>query len=216
MQKDKKNVFIFIIIILLVVVASYFLFSSGTSDIIKASIRKLRATANLTQGNTEEYPVINMVINSSGGEYVNTDVAITINATCNYNIENIEYSFDKETWNEATDATYGKEAKAKLVFTKSINKTLYIRVRNELGYSSYYFDTPVKIDKDKPVVKISNNVITVTDNNGVSNLQYSNDGITWEDDVQDGSSLISKDLVSYKYVRAVDIVGNISSVKEIK
>lgn len=221
MNKDKRNALILFLIIIVIVLTSYFLFASGTTNKIKASLNKMSANINKDE-NASFYPVITMVINSSGEKLVNEDVALTVIAESEYKIDKIYYSFDKENWyNNAYEAEYGKNANIRLVFDETMNNTVYIKVENEMGYQSYVYETKVNIDKEKPVVSISENkdeiTIMVTDNFGLSSVQYSVDGINWYGDDASGTSAnIKKNDFNYTYVRAVDTAGNISDVKEVK
>lgn len=219
MQKDKKIILIFTIVLLLIVGASYFLFASGTTNKIKGSINGL--TSSVIDGEASDLPIINYVVNSSGEKLVNTDIAVTINASSKYNIKKIEYSYDLKNWKKMDEEFNSKEVSAKLVFTKTINKKLYIRVINEKNYSSYAYETVVKIDKEKPSVSLENKetgvVVKASDNNDLSAIQYSNDNVNWEEEAVSGKTVTSdKELESNTYVRVVDVVGNISDVKKVK
>ncbi len=219
MKKDKKNVIILAVIIIMVIVMSYLIFIYGLTDKLKGSVERL--TAEVSEGNISDLPVINYVVNSSGEKLVNTDVALTINATSKYNIDKIEYSFDLENWQEVKDDINGNEINYKLIFTKTNNRKVYIRVQNEKGYKSYAYETIVNIDKEKPdlsFAKKDNEVlITVTDNIGLSAIQYSNDKVNWNEEEVTGEKVsVTKDNFDYKYVRVIDSVGNISEIKEVK
>lgn len=220
MQKDKRNVLIFIVVLVIIIFASYFIFTSGITTKIKGSVESLTATVD-QDVNASDLPVINYVINSSGENLVNTDVALTINAISEYNINKIEYSFDLENWNEVKDEINDKEINYKLIFTKTSNRKVYIRVINEKGYKSYAYETKVMIDKEKPEISVDHKdnevLITATDENGLSSIQYSNDKENWVEDETAGEEVtLRKNNFEYKYIRAVDSVGNISKIKEIK
>ena len=91
-----------------------------------------------------------MLINSSGENKVDGDVVLTIDATSDVKISKIEYSTDKENWLEADDLTYDKEADkyiSRIIFTKNINKTVYVRAVDEYDNESYYQSTVVNIEK---------------------------------------------------------------------
>lgn len=219
MQKDKRNVLIFIIVLVIIVFASYFIFTSGTTNKIKGSVERLTATVD-QDVNASDLPVINYVVNSSGENLVNTDVAITVNASSMYNINKVEYSFDLDNWQEVKDNINDKEVSVKIVFTKTTNKKVYIRVINEKGYKSYAYETIVNIDKEKPNLSFAQKdndvLITVSDNIGLSAIQYSNDKINWDEEEMTGEKVtLTKNNFGYKYIRVVDSVGNISNVKEI-
>ncbi len=219
MQKDKRNVLIFIIAIVVIVILSYFIFTSGLTNSLNASIKKL--SGSISNYTISDLPVINSIINSSGEEYVNTDVAITINASSSTNIDKIYYSFDMENWEVIDDGLDDTEVTSKIVFTDTMNELVYIIVENENGYRSYAYKTYVKIDKEKPKVKVSkkdNSVtITATDSNELKYIQYSYDGLNWTDEEVSGQKVvITKDDFDYNYVRVVDIVGNISKEVEVK
>lgn len=221
MKKDKKNILILFLILMVIILTSYFLFVSDTTNKIKASLSKLSANVN-EDVNASYYPVITMVINSSGQRLVNEDVAVTVIAESQYKIDKVYYSFDKETWyDDAFEANYGKEANIKLVFNESMDEKLYIKVENEKGYQSYVYETSIKIDKEKPKVKVSKKNyginVTAEDNYGLSNVQFSYDGVNWDSEEISGTmvSMGKKDF-DYSYVRVVDEAGNISDVKEVK
>ncbi len=218
MKKDRRNIIILAIVIIVVIVISYLIFIYGLTDKLKGSAEKL--TAEVSDGNISDLPVINYVVNSSGEKLVNTDVALTINATSKYNIDKIEYSFDLENWNEVKEEINDKEINYKLIFTKTNNRKVYIRVQNEKGYKSYAYETKVMIDKKEPEISVAykdNEVlITATDENGLSSIQYSNDKENWDEDETSGEKVtLRKNNFEYKYIRAIDSVGNISDVKKI-
>lgn len=219
MQKDKRNILIFIVVLVIIVFASYFIFTSGTTTKIKGSVERLTATVD-QDVNASDLPVINYVVNSSGENLVNTDVAITVNASSIYKINKVEYSFDLDNWQEVKEDINDKEVSVKIVFNKTINKKVYIRIINEKGYSSYAYETIVNIDKENPTLDLEKNneniVIKANDNVGLSSIQYSNDKENWEDEDISGEEItLTKSNFEYKYVRVVDSVGNISKIKEI-
>lgn len=221
MKKDKKNILVLFLLSMFIILTSYFLFISGTTNKIKASLNKM--SKNLNQNaNSSYYPVITMVINSSGDRLVNEDVVLTVFAESMYKIDKVYYSYDKKTWyDDVYEANYGKEANIKLLFTKTMNKTVYVKVENEKGYQSYVYEALVKIDKETPTLKIDVNFdklsILASDNTGLSSIQYSYDGINWEEENISGkSATINKELFNIKYVRVVDTAGNISDVKKVK
>ncbi len=220
MKKDKKNLFIFIIIIVCVIVFSYFLFFSGITEKLRASATGI--TANVDKDvKKEDLPVINSVINSSGNSVVNSNVVLNITASSIYKITKVEYSFDLKNWKKISGNFNRNTIDAKIIFTKTIDKKIYIRVTNDHGYRSYPYKTSVKIDKESPVIEIGNfesdTVIKVKDNVEISSIQYSFDKLNWEDfDVSGQEVTITKTLSSGTYLRAVDSAGNISKIKEVK
>ena len=220
MKKDKKNLFIFIIIIVCVIVFSYFLFFSGITEKLRASATGI--TANVDKDvKKEDLPVINSVINSSGNSVVNSNVVLNVTASSIYKITKVEYSFDLKNWKKISGNFNRNNIDAKIIFTKTMDKKIYIRVTNDHGYRSYPYKTSVKIDKESPVIEIgdfeSDTVIKVKDNVGISSIQCSSDKLNWEDfDVSGQEVTITKTLSSGTYLRAVDSVGNISKIKEVK
>lgn len=221
MKKDRRNILILFLIIMVMILTSYFLFVSGTTSKIKASLNKMESNFN-EEPNVSDYPIITMVINSSGEKLVNEDVAITIKANSNYKIDKIYYSYDKEKWyNDAYETIYGKEANFKLLFTDTMNKMVYIKVENEKGYQSYVYETRINIDKNIPDIKVRGNgkeiTISLTDNVGLSSIQYSLDGINWDEEEISGKKVtLRKENFEYKFIRTVDLSGNISDIKEVR
>ncbi len=220
MKKDKKNLFIFIIIIVCVIVFSYFLFFSGITEKLRASATGI--TANVDKDvKKEDLTVIKSVINSSGNSVVNSNVVLNVTASSIYKITKVEYSFDLKDWKKISGNFNRNNIDAKIIFTKTMDKKIYIRVTNDHGYRSYPYKTSVKIDKESPVIEIgdfeSDTVIKVKDNVEISSIQCSSDKLNWEDfDVSGQEVTITKTLSSGTYLRAVDSVGNISKIKEVK
>ena len=219
MKKDKKNLFIFIIIIVCVIVFSYFLFFSGITEKLRASATGI--TANVDKDVKKDLPVINSVINSSGNSVVNSNVVLNVTASSIYKITKVEYSFDLKDWKKISGNFNRNNIDAKIIFTKTMDKKIYIRVTNDHGYRSYPYKTSVKIDKESPVIEIgdfeSDTVIKVKDNVEISSIQCSSDKLNWEDfDVSGQEVTITKTLSSGTYLRVVDSVGNISKIKEVK
>lgn len=220
MKKDKKNLFIFIIIIVCVIVFSYFLFFSGITEKLRASATGI--TANVDKDiKKEDLPVINSVINSSGNSVVNSNVVLNVTASSIYKITKVEYSFDLKDWKKISGNFNRNNIDAKIIFTKTMDKKIYIRLTNDHGYRSYPYKTSVKIDKESPVIEIGNfesdTVIKAKDNVEISSIQYSSDKLNWEDfDVSGEEVTITKTLSSGTYLRAVDSAGNISKIKEVK
>lgn len=213
MNNTAKNILIFIIIILVAIFVSYFIFSSGITNKLKGSVEELSASINGTL--PDDLPIINSVINSSGEELVNTDVAIIIDANSKYDISRVEYSYDLKKWIVAKDNFNSKNINNKIVFKNDINKTIYFRVVNKKGYKSYPYKTTIMIDKKNPEVSIKENVINAKDETGLSAIQYSNDKMDWVDEEIYGNQVIlEKKNIDYKYIRVVDKVGNISNIKK--
>ena len=220
MKKDKKNLFIFIIIIVCVIVFSYFLFFSGITEKLRASATGI--TANVDKDvKKEDLPVIKSVINSSGNSVVNSNVVLNVTASSIYKITKVEYSFDLKDWKKISGNFNRNNIDAKIIFTKTMDKKIYIRVTNDHGYRSYPYKTSVKIDKESPVIEIgdfeSDTVIKVKDNVEISSIQCSSDKLNWEDfDVSGQEVTITKTFDKGTYLRAVDSAGNISKIKEVK
>ena len=63
MKKDRRNILILFLIIMVMILTSYFLFVSGTTSKIKASLNKMESNFN-EEPNVSDYPIITMVINS--------------------------------------------------------------------------------------------------------------------------------------------------------
>lgn len=220
MKKDKKNLFIFIIIIVCVIVFSYFLFFSGITEKLRASATGITASVD-KDVKKEDLPVIKSVINSSGNSVVNSNVVLNVTASSIYKITKVEYSFDLKDWKKISGNFNRNNIDAKIIFTKTMDKKIYIRVTNDHGYRSYPYKTSVKIDKESPVIEIgdfeSDTVIKVKDNVEISSIQCSSDKLNWEDfDVSGQEVTITKTLSSGTYLRAVDSAGNISKIKEVK
>lgn len=220
MFKSKKNIFIFISLILVAVLSSYLLYKTGNTNKIKGLARKVNNNINRST-NSSDYPVINNVFNSSGEKLTNSDVAITINASSIYNITKIEFSYDLKKWNEITVNKPSKKLNDRIIFNKTINSKLYVRVVNEMNNKSYPYETYINIDKVKPVIiatKTNNSVfIRTRDNNDLVSIQYSNDKENWDEELISGTNIfMRKDEFNYKYVRTVDKAGNISLIKEVR
>ena len=218
MKKDKRNIIILIIIVVLVVFSSYFLFTSGMTGRFGANVNRLSASVN-NNPNASLYPVLTTVINSSGEDVTNNNVAVTINAESIYKIDKLYYSFDLKNWKEISDFKKGYSITTKLVFTKEMNKKLYIKVENEKGYVSYPYETVINIDREKPVIKTSNfysdNKAILSDNYELALIQYSNDKLNWTSEKINGNSYTIEINKNYKYLRIVDKAGNVSKIKKI-
>lgn len=219
MKKDRRNIIIFIAVIIFVVFSSYFLFISGVTNKFKANVNRLSASIG-DDHNSSFYPVITMVINSSGEKVVNEDIAVTITAKSIYKIDKLYYSFDLKKWNEETNFKKDYSITCKLVFTKNMNNKLYIKVENEKGYVSYPYETILNIDKENPIIKTSNFLgdkkVGIEDNNELDLVQYSNDKVNWVSKRIKGKNYTINNInENYKYIRVVDKAGNISKVKKI-
>lgn len=219
MKKDRRNIIIFIAVIIFVVFSSYFLFISGVTNKFKANVNRLSASIG-DDHNSSFYPVITMVINSSGEKVVNEDIAVTITAKSIYKIDKLYYSFDLKKWNEETNFKKDYSITYKLVFTKNMNNKLYIKVENEKGYVSYPYETILNIDKENPIIKTSNFLgdkkVGIEDNNELDLVQYSNDKVNWVSKRIKGKNYTINNInENYKYIRVVDKAGNISKVKKI-
>lgn len=220
MRKDKRNILIFVIVLIVIVIISYLMFSSGITSKLKANAQGL--TAGLDNNvKATDLPVINEVVNSSGSKLVNTDVALIVSASSNHNINKVEYSYDLKNWKEVKEKVDDKEITTKIVFSKTMNKKVYIRVQNNRGYKSYAYYATVNIDKEIPTLRIKKEgngvVIYAKDNIGLSSVQYSNDKLNWVSQRVSGEEVVlRKENFDYKYTRVVDTVGNISEVKSVK
>lgn len=215
----KSNLIILCISILLTIFASYLIFVSGITKKLIANVNDV-LQVNKEGKLTSDLPIINMVLNSSGEKLVNTDVAIIVKATSNYNIKKLEYSYDLKNWITFNKEFNSKEITAKLVFKKTINSDLYIRVLNDRGYRSYSYKTKINIDKKRPYLNIKKDgndiIIKSNDNDSIKYIQYSNDGINWDSEEISGNSItLTKNIYDMTYVRAVDMAGNISEVKKV-
>lgn len=219
MKKDKRNLMFLIIALVLAVFSSYLLFASGITGKLNASANRMSATFDDTS-NTSFFPIITMVVNSSGEKMVNEDIAITVKAEGNYKIDKVYYSYDMKNWEEGSLKDVEKEESTfKLIFDKSMNEMVYIVVENEKGYKSYPYETMVSIDKEKPSISVSKYfdkiIINASDNIALAKIQYSNDKVNWEEETLEGKE-ISIQGKKYSYVRVVDTVGNISKIKKIE
>lgn len=218
MKKDKRNIIILVVVIILVVFCSYFLFTNGITSEFGANVNRLSASIN-SNPNVSFYPVITTVINSSGESVTNSNVGVTVNAESIYKIDKLYYSFDLKKWKEKSNFKKDYNITSKLVFTKEMNKKLYIKVENEKGYVSYPYETIINIDKEKPIIKTSNfysdNKAILKDNYALAFIQYSNDKVNWTYNKISGNSYTIEIDKSYNYLRVVDKAGNISKIKKI-
>lgn len=216
MKKEKRNILILSFVVILVIIFSYLMFISGTTNKLKASINRQKKFNK--DVNASFYPVIKMVINSSGESLVNSDVALNIIGESIYNIDKVYYSYDGKKWyNNHYSFSSGKKANIKLVFKKSMNKKVYIKIENEMGYQSYPYETTINIDKEKPVIKINTNDILILDNYDLSSILLSNDNVNFEETKISGKKYtLNINEINYNYIKAVDKAGNISDLKKVK
>lgn len=215
MRKDKINILILFLIMVIVTLFSYFLFTSGITSRLGANVDRLSGSLS-NNINPSNYPIITMVVNSSGERLVNTDVTITVFAQSNYKIDKAYYSFDNKTWYDVDYFKKDNNITTKIIFKKAINKDVFIKVQNEKGYSSYAYKTHVNIDNEIPQIEVSNSKINAVDNYSLSSIQYSLDGINYDDYEVSGKKVSLDKNTYYNYVRAVDKAGNISLVKQVK
>ncbi len=145
MVKTRRNFLLLIMLLIISVVSCFTLIQTGVLNKIEGNV------SNAIE--KEDYnikPKITMLINSSGENKVNEDVVLTIDAMSDVKIDKIEYSMDKENWLESDDLTYDKEKDkyiSRIIFTKNINKTVYVRAVDEYNNVSYYQSTVVNIEK---------------------------------------------------------------------
>lgn len=215
----KVSIFILSISILFTTFVSYFIYKTGITDKLVANINNIIAN-NKESIIVSDLPIINMVYNSSGEDITNTSVAITVNAKSNYNIVKLEYSYDLKNWISLNKKYNSKNIEEKLLFDKQINKYVYIRVINEMGYKSYAYKTKVNIDKQKPILSINKKdndfIIIASDNNNLKYLEYSYDSVNWDRYIVNNKKTYSIKIIDKNiYYRAVDEAGNISDIKRL-
>ena len=214
MKVSFKNVLIFSFIIIGSIFLSYYVFTSGITNNLVGSIESL--TAKINDGTLDDVPIITSVINSSGEEFVNTDIAITIQANSKYNINKVQYSYDLNKWITVNNELNEQEINYKMIFKKDVNKTIYVRVVNVKGYESYPYETTIMIDKTNPTILVNKKTIHAKDETGLASIQYSNDKLEWVDyEVYGKEVILENKNINYKYVRVVDKVGNISKIKKV-
>ncbi len=226
MKKSKLTIICMILGGILLVLCSYLLYSSGTTNILSDLFNRSKASALNQNKDVSDYPIISFVVNSTGEKLVNTEALIEITATDRVGITKIEYSFDKNKWYDNFDEVkYGKVSTARIVFDKTMDEIIYIRAKNKTGNESYYYETSVKIDKQKPDISVQSEEKTVSvtskDNVRVSKVQTSYDNLNWDTiatnttiDSHLNTSLDKPDGILY--VRAVDTAGNTSKVITVK
>lgn len=145
MVKTRRNFLLLIMLLIISVVSCFTLIQTGALKKIEGNVSNI-----IKKENYNVKPKITMLINSSGENKVDGDVVLTIDATSDVKISKIEYSTDKENWLESDDLTYDKEADkyiSRIIFTKNINKTVYVRAVDEYDNESYYQSTVVNIEK---------------------------------------------------------------------
>ncbi len=209
MNDIKKKTYVVIISLIMLFVFVFIVLFRSVSNKLSGNLEYISKNDYLSK-TPNSYPVIVNVFNSSGEKVTNNDVALTVNARSLYNIIGIEYSFDLNKWYKIDKKLNEKEINEKIVFKNTMNKIVYIRVENNLNLKSYTYETYINIDKEKPVIKVSNDKILVRDNDNIYKLQYYNDlSNYYEEDVY--STVINTNIIKdYDYVRAVDMAGNIS------
>ena len=98
-----------------------------------------------------------------------------------------------------------------------MNKKVYIKIENEMGYKSYPYETTINIDKEKPTIKINSNDILINDNYELSSILLSNDKENFDEiKISGKKNILNINEVNYKYIKVVDKAGNISELKKVK
>ena len=217
-MKNKKVVFVLVVIIS--IISSYFLFNFGITSKLLGAVSGINIK-DYSYQNSDNYPSIDLVINSTGEKLVNEDASITLYASSKYKITKFLYSLDKKNYNEFDFDYRNNNYVGKLDFLGTFNSNIYIKVLNEKGYSSYVYETKINIDKQKPTFKykVVNNSIQVNakDNFNLSSIQCSKDGYNYEDNLVNGNSLLMVlKRKTCNYIRVVDKAGNISETKKIE
>lgn len=229
-----KKVIKFMLIALLIIFViefSDFLYKSGYTDKALVYFKKAYASVMNIPINSNDYPIIKFISNSSGETLTNDDVVILIEAEDSEYINNFYYSFNKKDWySDFNDIKLGDNASAKLVLNTTMNRTIYFYVTNSKLNKSYVFSTKVVIDKQNPKLtyevdygQVKTIYVTSTDNNEIKKIQYSYDNMIWYDNFEYKYYSLSKKLdgkitclLNNKiYLRSVDKVGNISETYSI-
>ena len=211
MKRYKFSVFIFILVLSFIIFTSYIIYSYGITNKLKGELESY-TYVNKTPV-FSDLPKISIVINSSGEEYTNSDVALIVNVEGKNKLSKLEYSFDLKNWKVIKKNINKNNYQDKIVFNKTMNKTVFIRAIDIKGYKSYSYNTKVLIDKDNPKVHLSGGILTSSDNNEITFIQFSNDLKTWnEKKVNKKNIILNVNDYEYKYYRTVDKVGNISKV----
>ena len=221
MRKEKRNIIILICCSIAIIFISYIMVSSGFTNKLFASVNKLTATVN-DSNLSSDYPVIKMVINSTGEEITNGTAAITVFAEGRYKIDKLYYSFDNINWTDKnTSIIPGNNMEGKIVFNDTKYSKLYLIVENEKGYKSYSYETVLYLDNSLPNININKEqgkyFIKLSDDYELKYIQYSNDLNNWHSEEISGKmvTLLRND-IPYKYIRVVDLAGNISKYNEVK
>ena len=148
MSKTKKQTVLFIIIMILIVLFMGYLMSKDVISKVSSSMNKLKGNY-VENKRTYNKPVIFSIINSSGEEKVKEDVALIISVKDDYGIKDIEYSLDNKNWKSIKNVKKQDNVyTGKVVFSKNINKEVYIRAVNKHSIISDYIKTRVIIDKE--------------------------------------------------------------------
>lgn len=220
-MKNRKKMIIFAwAFILLVSAVNYIIVANGVSKRLYGAVIEKKSLDIKTV--SRKSPKINLVVNSSGEKVVNENVSINVISDKEDDVTKLLYSFDLSKWKQSKNCKVSEESSiCKISFKNNMNKTVYVRVVNSYGKSSYYSKTKVIIDKKKPKINYSKTknttIFRVSDNYNVDKLQYSNDLVNWDTEQLESANklVIEKDDFSYKYVRVVDLAGNISKVIKI-
>lgn len=141
----KAKIKALVIAAILIGLFVFVLFKTGIMMSINNAMNKLSGTATITKTSK---PIIINIINSSGEEKVNEDVVVFIDVMDTSKIKNIEYSLDTINWRSVDSITKDNDIMTgKVVFTKNMKKTVYVRAINEYNNVSDYKTTKVIIEK---------------------------------------------------------------------
>ena len=94
MKKNETYLLVAICIVIVTIFCSYLLFNKGFTNNLFANVANSINVVEYDDGgksNYNNYPIIDNVFNSSGEKLVNTDIALTINASSRYNITNVNH-----------------------------------------------------------------------------------------------------------------------------
>lgn len=123
--------------------------AGNTSAIVSTNIKIDKVAPTIT------------VANSSGSNWVNENIDITIKATdSNSKIKNIKYKYDSGSWNTKTSYDSSSTTNTKVwtpEYTKEQNKVLYVYATDKAGNTSTTKSTKIKIDKTDPEITFSVN-----------------------------------------------------------
>ncbi len=171
-------------------------------------------------------PTGTISINSLATYVTTTSVTLTLSATDANGVSQMQFSNDNVTW--STAQTYAATKSWNLT-TGDGTKTVYVKFKDNAGiWSSVYSDTTI-LDTIKPTGTISINslatyvtttsvtlTLSATDANGVSQMQFSNDNVTWSTAQTYAATkswnLTTGDGTKTVYVKFKDNAGNWSSV----